>query len=109
MTIPEFIALLASFASFEGEPLFQEQEGESRYVLRGLPDTPWGTLVESAESACDELLITPEGRPNHFVMRELARAGFRVYAGETDSFGWLSGCVDLKVGEDEIEAVLVYG
>lgn len=109
MTIPEFIALLTSFATFEGEALFQEREGEwdPLYTARGEEGTPWGTLIEEAESAADELLITDFGCVNHFAIRELKRAGFRVYAGETDDFGWLSGCIDIKVGEEV--ATLVYG
>ena len=47
--------------------------------------------------ACGCLILT-SGQcnwPNH---RLLADAGFRVFAGEKDSFGWLIGCIRTKKG-----------
>ena len=51
----------------------------------------------------DEVLITNKGQcewANHHLLK---KAGYPVLAGETDSFGWLTGCIHTKKG------VIVYG
>jgi hypothetical protein len=60
-------------------------------------------LVEAAIRAADTALITNKGECNWAAHRELEKHGYRVYAGEKDSFGWLTGCINTKKG------VLVYG
>lgn len=54
------------------------------------------------ELACD-LLITDDGGCNYPNIRYVRSLGYSVYAGEKDSFGWLTGCIE-KDGK-----VLVYG
>ena len=61
--------------------------------------------VEECESMANELLICNGGRCNWVNIRILKSHGFDVYAGEKDSFGWLTGCIAYPGGE----RVLVYG
>ena len=107
-TVEGLIEVLKSFAHFKGSPVLQwgHQEG-GNLLARGEEGTPWRHLVEAAESAAESILITAGGRPDYSAMARLKEAGFPVYAGETDGFGWLTGCIDLKVGETP--ATLVYG
>jgi hypothetical protein len=54
---------------------------------------------------CDEKLITEGGRCDWDNIDVLRKNGYRVFAGDRDSFGWLTGCVQKK-GDPRI---LVYG
>lgn len=54
---------------------------------------------------CNEYLITEDGLCNWKNIGVLKEAGYYVYAGEKDSFGWLTGCVQKK-GDNRI---VVYG
>lgn len=64
-----------------------------------------GDLVERAEGLCCEQLITANGGCNWANIKTLHNNGYDVFAGEKDSFGWLTGCVQKK-GDNRI---LVYG
>jgi hypothetical protein len=69
-----------------------------------LPDNYDGFITnnEINNLACD-CLIDSNGRciwENHDVLRE---AGFQVFPGEQDRFGWLTGCIQTKKG------IIVYG
>jgi hypothetical protein len=59
-------------------------------------------LVEIVQ-LCDELLITDDGACNWPNIMYLRHYGYRVYAGEQDSFGWLTGCIETRKG------IIVYG
>lgn len=48
-------------------------------------------------------LITKEGRPDWHAHAVLKGNGFRVTKGESDSFGWLTGCIHTSKG------IIVYG
>lgn len=63
-----------------------------------LPDT-----VQNVVGIACEVLITNDGRCNRQAMSTLREAGFSVTPGETDSFGWLSGCIHTPKG------IVVYG
>ena len=54
---------------------------------------------------CCELLISDNGGCNYENISILRNNGYDVFAGEKDSFGWLTGCVQ-KEGSNKI---LVYG
>lgn len=54
---------------------------------------------------CNEYLITNAGLCNWDNIHILRSNGYRVFAGEKDSFGWLTGCVQ----KDDDERVVVYG
>lgn len=60
---------------------------------------------EKAEGLCNDLLITENGACNWDNINLLRSNGYSVFAGERDSFGWLTGCVR-KNGDSRI---LVYG
>lgn len=62
-------------------------------------------IKTEAESLCDEYLITDDGGCNWDNINILRNKGYRVFPGEKDSFGWLTGCVK-KIGD---RRVLVYG
>lgn len=50
-------------------------------------------LYNAITSICNRLLITENGDCNWANHRQLENHGYRVRAGERDSFGWLSGRV----------------
>lgn len=52
--------------------------------------------------ACDTL-ISPEGKCNWKNITKVKNSGFDVFAGEKDSFGWLTGCIKTDGG------IIVYG
>ena len=62
-------------------------------------------LYDEIEGLCNEYLITESGGCNWDNIRVLRSKGYDVYAGEKDSFGWLTGCVR-KYGDNRI---VVYG
>ena len=58
-------------------------------------------LIDAVVYLADEHLTGNENFKNIVTVRE---AGFDVYAGEQDRFGWLVGCIELKRG-----GVIVFG
>ena len=62
-------------------------------------------LSEYVEGLCCGELICSDGSCDYEGIRLLKKRGYDVFAGERDSFGWLTGCVQ-KNGDDRI---LVYG
>lgn len=68
-----------------------------------LTDEDRHPLVKEISSMATSLLIDNEGRCNWDAHEELKAAGFRVTAGETDSFGWLTGVIHTPKGK------IVYG
>lgn len=61
-------------------------------------------LLEEIVGAADVALISSGGSPHYQAHKHLHDAyGYRVKAGETDSFGWLTGVILTKRG------YLVYG
>lgn len=61
--------------------------------------------AQMASSLCDTYLITENGMPNLDNIKHLRNFGYRVFPGEKDGFGWLTGCVK-KNGDPRI---LVFG
>jgi hypothetical protein len=64
-----------------------------------------GNLATEASSMACDLLIDNEGHCNWDNINEVRNAGYRVFAGDQDSFGWLVGCIQ-KHGD---KRVLTYG
>ena len=62
-------------------------------------------LYNEVVGLCNEYLISNDGQCNLDNINILRSNGYKVYAGEKDSFGWLTGCV--KKNNDE--RVIVYG
>lgn len=77
-------------------------EPDDETYIRYAKTTP---ATEECEEMANELLIRMDGRCNWENIRNLCKYGFSVYAGEKDSFGWLTGCIGFPDGE----RVLVYG
>lgn len=77
-------------------------EPDEETFIRYTKSTP---AVEECEEMANALLIRMDGRCNWGNIRKLNEYGFDVYAGEKDSFGWLTGCIGFPDGE----RVLVYG
>ena len=67
-------------------------------------DTDFNHLtLKKVLNLSNELLITDQGLCNWNNIKILRSNGYRVYAGEKDSFGWLTGCIRKD------NYVLVYG
>lgn len=60
-------------------------------------------LVRIIEGLADKLLIGKDGQCEWERIDELGAAGYAVFCGECDRFGWLSGCIQTKKG------IVVYG
>lgn len=57
-------------------------------------------LVKAVVYLADEYLTGDDNFKNIITVR---KAGYDVYAGEQDRFGWLTGCIEMKRG------VIVFG
>lgn len=55
-------------------------------------------LISAVIYLADECLCTDNNRPN---ILQLRNAGFHVYPAEQDSFGWLTGWIQLKKRDEE--------
>lgn len=62
-------------------------------------------LINEAVSLSNSLLISESSNVNYFNINILRSKGYRVFPGERDSFGWLTGCIQ-KIGDNRI---LVFG
>ena len=89
------------------EQLYNQTIDESAYYYED--EMSWyfkdeNVLAQEVTWLCDELLIN-RGQCNWENIAILRDAGYRVYAGERDSFGWLTGCVQKK----DDKRIIVYG
>ena len=57
-------------------------------------------LVKEAINLADDCLTDED---NNYNIQYVKEAGFDVYAGEQDRFGWLTGCIELQRG------VIIFG
>lgn len=60
-------------------------------------------LIQNATVLATDWLITCQGHPHYQHMKILESYGYKVFPGETDSFGWLTGCIQTKKG------IILYG
>lgn len=60
-------------------------------------------FIREAVSLATDILIDDQGQCNWKNIEILEREGFRVFAGECDRYGWLTGCIGLMNG------IIVYG
>jgi hypothetical protein len=81
------------------EKLYEDQN--NIYREEGWTGFNESELYNEVVTLCDKYLITNGGLCNWDNIRILRDKGYRVFAGEKDSFGWLTGCVqkhnDLRV------------
>lgn len=59
--------------------------------------------IDGIINLANETLITSNGQCHWDNIDKVKKAGFNVFAGEKDSFGWLTGCISTKKG------IIVYG
>lgn len=59
--------------------------------------------VRAAVLAAEAQLITKDGQPNWDTIEVVRGAGFPVFKGESDGFGWLNGCILTSKG------IIVFG
>lgn len=85
------------------EQLYADQD--NIYQEEGWTGFNESVLYNKVVCLCDEYLITDDGRCNWDNMNILRINGYRIFAGERDSFGWLTGCVQ-KLNDSR---VVVYG
>ncbi len=55
-------------------------------------------LVIAAKFLANECLIGDDGHPLREEMDKVSSAGFPIFPGEMDRFGWLTGCIQLSRG-----------
>ena len=67
------------------------------------PNTRDALIEFVTTSIAAELLISPYGGCNWKNIDTVRNSGFAVFAGEKDSFGWLTGCISTNKG------IFVYG
>ncbi len=60
-------------------------------------------LVDAAKFLANECLIGDDGHPDREYMDTVVAAGFPIFPGEMDRFGWLIGCIQLSRG------IIVFG
>lgn len=80
--------LLKLLEEFENSDFQHKEEGNYIYT-KELPK-------ELTEKLYDELSESP--RPSSIKTEILWRNGYNLYAGESDSFGWLSACITTAKG-----------
>ena len=95
----DFEELCRALEVLYNSPEKGEEEGEYYF------DTVGNTLGYYCELLANGELITNDGQCNWDMIMKLRGRGYRVYAGDKDSFGWLTGCIQ-KHGD---ERILVYG
>ena len=67
-------------------------------VLNSLHNCPEAELIQSLSGLASDTLVDHEGRCIWHLHDTLSDAGFPVFAGEKDSFGWLTGCIQTTKG-----------
>ena len=96
-SVDELIRSLERLYSMENPAVSKEENGVFFDIIE-----PLANYIEGM--ACSEL-INSDGSCNWFNIDKVMKAGYEVYAGDKDSFGWLVGCIQ-KEGSDHI---LTYG
>jgi hypothetical protein len=60
-------------------------------------------LVNAAKFLADQYLIGEDGHPDREMIDIVVNSGFRIFPGEVDKFGWLTGYIELSRG------IIVFG
>jgi hypothetical protein len=55
-------------------------------------------LVNAVLFIANDYLIGEDGHPDRKSIDTIIRAGFPIFPGEQDRFGWLTGCIELRRG-----------
>lgn len=90
MTLNDLLLKLFSHSEWENIPV---QEDGKKYAYSS-EDPGFKEFLDEVEMyACGDL-ITAQGGCNWKNISDLKKSGFDVYAGDKDSFGWLTGCIE---------------
>jgi hypothetical protein len=95
------VKLLEALNAMVDDPVVDDKRFLTDGAQDGLPAS-----VKAVVEAANEELICGDGVPNLAVMLDLKKQSngkFTVHAGETDSFGWLTGVIQTPKGN------VVYG
>ncbi len=105
-----FELLVAKLKELESSSLTDEELGiseceeDGRRYFGSVGDTEERhPLVSEIEGMANGELITSKGQAFFAAHKKLGEAGFRVFCGESDSFGWLFGCIRTERG------IITYG
>jgi hypothetical protein len=60
-------------------------------------------LVIAAKFLANECLIGDDGHPIREKIDQVILNGYPIFAGDMDTFGWLTGCIELSSG------IIVFG
>ena len=55
-------------------------------------------LVSATIYLANEILIGEDGHPDRMNMDKVIQKGFRIFPGEVDRYGWVTGCIELSRG-----------
>jgi hypothetical protein len=72
-------------------------EDDSSEVNNGIYNIK-NPFVNAVNYLANQFLIGDDGHPDRENMAIIAKAGFPIYPGEMDRFGWLTGKICLKRG-----------
>lgn len=95
-----FVKFLSHIDDFTETVENTDEESED-YGMVFINSSPYCDICEALANA---YLITDKGGCNWENIHKLQKFGFKVYPGDYDSFGWLTGCIENPNGH-----VLVYG
>lgn len=102
--------LVAKLRELEASPLtdaelgcYTSEEDGKRYFGNIENTEERHPLVSEIEGMANGELITSKGQAFFAAHKKLGEAGFRVFCGESDSFGWLIGCIRTERG------IITYG
>lgn len=90
--------LVALLRQLESDPTIKS----SKYLTDGEEGTRH-PLIEDIDTAACNALITDKGSVSYYAIEQLKAYGYKVTKGESDSFGWLSGCIHTNKG------IIVFG
>jgi hypothetical protein len=94
-TIEDLISTLKAIdTSIEIPSILTEEQTECGYQFNDLHP-----LVQYASSLGNELLIDDKGQCDWGNISIMKQHGFHVKAGESDSFGWLTGLITTSKGD----------
>lgn len=69
-------------------------ENETILIEDGVYD-PNHPLVHAVLYLAEDELTGPDGHKN---IHELKKAGWNIFPGDNDRFGWLTGCIEMRRG-----------
>lgn len=87
------------------DKLNELNNSDKEFLKQGLYIADEDVLIEEIELLACKALITRQGHPNFTAMNFIEKYcnEISIYPGETDSFGWLTGCIETNKG------VIVFG